>query len=118
MKLDKNKLEALSILMRSSRGLDAFSFFRRLNLSFADFTKIINSLSEAALIEEAKDDFFQITDNGREYLIKQNAVAADKHWRKVPERMLGVKLEEGSLYIPSIRLLDKNTFNIDKNELD
>jgi len=118
MKLDKNRLEALSILLKSSRGLDAFSFFRRLNLSFTEFNKIISSLSEASLIEEIKDDFFQITGNGQEYLIKQNVQASDKHWRKVPKRMLGVKLEEDALYIPSIRLLDKKTFNVDKNDLN
>lgn len=77
MKLDKNKLEALSMLMKSSRGLDAFSLFRRLNLSFTEFTKIVNSLSEVALIEEVKDDFFQITEKGQEYLTKQNVVATD-----------------------------------------
>ncbi len=116
MFLSKAELETLIVLIKSSRGLDAFSLFRRLNVPFSDFTKIISNLSDADYIEEVKDDYVRISKAGRNYVNQQEVTASRKHWRDVPDRFLGLKLKDDSFYIPSIRLLDKTTFNIEIND--
>ncbi|WP_335922284.1 hypothetical protein [Shewanella algae] len=118
MNLSKNENIALNILLKSSKGLDAFTFFKRLGLSFSDFIKIIESLTLKGTIEETKVDFFKLTPLGKEYTLKQRALIKVKHWRRVPEHFLGKKVPNDSFYIPSLKLLDKTTFNIEDHQLD
>ncbi|WP_028869677.1 hypothetical protein [Psychromonas arctica] len=117
MKLNKSELATLNVLMKSSKGLDTFTLFRRLNFSFSEYSKIIRILSGKGMINEHQEDFLKITLIGKKYITQQNKVISDKPWRKVPTHFLGEKLTKNSLYIPSIKLLDKKTFKIDKDEL-
>ncbi|MGI2209496.1 hypothetical protein [Shewanella baltica] len=118
MNLSKNENIALNILLKSSQGLDAFTFFKRLGLSFSDFTKIIESLAHKGIIEEVKNDFFRLTPFGKECTFRQQSLMKNRHWRSVPSRFLGKKLPVGSFYIPSLKLLDKAAFNNEDNQLD
>tara|TARA_R110002050_G_scaffold34959_1_gene88139 strand:+ start:4676 stop:5032 length:357 start_codon:yes stop_codon:yes gene_type:complete len=117
MKLPNNHLLTLSILANSSRGLDVFSLFRRLNLSFSEFTKALKNLTEQEFVIESKEDFFQATLSGRQFWSKQLVQRKEKPWREVPERFLGTKLKADSFYIPSISKLDINTFKVKKNNI-
>jgi predicted transcriptional regulator len=118
MKLTKGESETLNILMKSSRGLDAFSLFRRTKVSFTEFSKTIRELTKYDFITEIKDDFYTITKDGQTYITKANRIAKDRPWRDVPKRFLGKKIKNNDFYIPSLKLLDKKTFNIPKKEID
>lgn len=118
MLLSKTELEALLRLKKSSNGLDAFSLFQSLKIPFTEFTKVIKSLLESEFINEVKDDYFRISKIGEDTLKNKKASAANKHWRQVPEKFIGPKLKKHSFYIPSLRLLDKNTFNINDDEIE
>ncbi|OCH21579.1 hypothetical protein [Aliivibrio logei] len=118
MKMLENEIAILSILMKSANGLDAFTLFRRAKISFTAFTPIIKNLTEKVLIIEEKSDFFKITEEGKSQILSQKKTRNEKPWRQVPERFLGKKLLVNELYIPSVSLLDKKTFNNTNNELE
>lgn len=118
MNLSRNENIALAILLSSSQGLDAFTFFKRLGLSFSDFTKIIESLDHKGIIEEVKNDFFRLTPFGKECTFRQQSRMKDRHWRSIPTQFLGKQLPVGSFYIPSLKLLDKTAFNNEDDQLD
>ena len=105
------EIKILTILLKSSKGLDAFSLFRRLEASFSDFSKTIRSLCEKKLIKEDMDDFFIITEEGIKKLTQNNISKKEKPWRNVPDKFLTKKTSTSEFYVPSIRLLDKKTFN-------
>lgn len=109
--LSTTELKALTVLWKSSKGLDAFSFFRKLDISFSNFSKIIRSLSEKKLIKEDSDDFFIITSEGIKQVTHKIADKKRRSWRDIPERFLTSKIASSELYIPSTSLLDKSTFN-------
>lgn len=109
--LSATELKALTVIWKSSKGLDAFSFFRRLDISFSNFSKVTRSLSEKKLIIEEVDDFFVITSEGIKQVSHKVSDKKRRTWRDVPERFLTPKMAPSELYIPSISLLDKNTFN-------
>lgn len=104
------EIKALKALSMSSKGLDAFSFFRRLDVSFTDYTKTIRSLCDKALIQESADDFFLITKEGIAYLAKKNSHQRERAWRTVPQRFLSKKISTTDFYVPSLCLLDDKTF--------
>ncbi|MEZ9578672.1 MULTISPECIES: hypothetical protein [unclassified Vibrio] len=110
-KLSTSELKALTVIWKSSKGLDAFSFFRRLDISFSDFSKTIRLLSEKKLIKEEHDDFFVITAKGIELAISSSSDKKRRSWRDIPERFLAPKMASSELYIPSISLLDKKFFS-------
>ena len=112
-KLKSIEVKALKTLWKSSKGLDAFSFFRRLDIPFSDFSKAIRVLSKELLIEEVQEDFFLITQKGVLWLLQDNSVTKQRHWRAVPDRFKSRKISTSDFYVPSIRLLDDRTFKKD-----
>lgn len=110
-KLSTTELKALTVIWKSSKGLDAFSFFRRLDISFSNFSKITRSLSEKKLIKEEHDDFFVITSEGIEQVSHNVSDKKRRTWRDIPERFLTPKMPPSELYIPSTSLLDKKYFS-------
>ena len=118
MHVSKSELEVLVTLMKSSSGLDAFSLFRRLKVSFSDFSKAVRNLTEHGFIREVKDDFYRLTKEGEKYINRQKTTSVDRHWRQVPEKFLASKLKKGSFYIPSVRLLDRKTFKIKDDKVE
>ncbi|ELB2095175.1 hypothetical protein M2G59_02365 [Vibrio vulnificus] len=109
-KLKPIEVKALNALWKSSKGLDAFSFFRRLDLSFTDYSKTVRSLCDKALIKEAADDFFLITSEGIAYLTQKTSQQNERPWRTVPDRFLSMKISTSDFYVPSLCLLDEKTF--------
>ncbi|HCG6958887.1 hypothetical protein [Vibrio parahaemolyticus] len=112
MKLKAIEIKALKTLWKSSKGLDAFSFFRRLDLSFSDYSKTIRSLRDKSLIEEVTDDFFLITSEGIALLTYKSSLKKERPWRTVPDRFLSTKISTSDFYVPSLYLLDMKTFKI------
>ncbi len=110
MSNSKSDIKLLSLLMSSVRGLNAFTLFRRLEVPFPEFTKVILSLTEDCYIKETKNDFYQITPQGREALSLQTSKKQDRAWRKVPNKFACTKLDIDDFYVPSVSRLDKITF--------
>ncbi|MFW1375553.1 hypothetical protein ACEV7K_09735 [Vibrio parahaemolyticus] len=113
VKLSSMEAKALTVLWGSSKGLDAFSFFQRLKVSFSDFSKIIRTLTSKGFINEKKADFFVITPEGVNELTRKSSYKKNRPWRDVPKRFISNKISTSDHYVPSLCLLDKNTFNID-----
>ncbi|MEZ8503454.1 hypothetical protein AB6D08_19275 [Vibrio splendidus] len=110
-KLSTVELKALTVIWKSSKGLDAFSFFRRLDISFSVFSKVIRSLGEKKLIREEIEDFFVITTEGINQVTKKSFDKKKRPWRDVPDKFLTTKISPSELYIPSTSLLDETTFH-------
>jgi hypothetical protein len=110
-KLLPMEIKALSLLLKSSKGLDAFTFFLRLDASFSDFSKFTRALCEKNLINEENDDFFVISQEGITQLTKKNAYKKTRPWREVPKKYLIPTTKVSDFYIPSLCLLDKKAFN-------
>jgi hypothetical protein len=87
-KLLPMEIKALSFLLKSSKGLDAFTFFRRLGISFSEFSKITRTLCDKNLIKEEIDDFFVITQDGITQVTKRNTYKKTRPWREVPKRFI------------------------------
>lgn len=114
----KNKemitLNILNIIYSSTnKKLDGYSIYTRIKIPFPDFMKNIISLRSRNLIS-GDTLTWSITDKGIKYVIDNYSFFSSREriWRKVPEDMLGPKLEVDYKYVPSKRLLDKK-FNID-----
>ncbi|MBY6017894.1 hypothetical protein KUW04_08900 [Halomonas denitrificans] len=111
--LSKIDERILNVLYSSSRGLDAFSLFKRSEVSFPDFSKALAILSEAQLVGEPSDDFFVISQSGRQLLLTKRKTKNSREWRTVPSKFLGPKQKENKPYIPSLKKLDKKSFKVD-----
>ncbi|HAS6239685.1 TPA: hypothetical protein I7181_19750 [Vibrio vulnificus] len=109
-KLKPMEIKALNALWKSAKGLDAFSFFLRLDISFKDYSKTVRSLCDKALIKEAADDFFLITPDGIACLTQKSLQQKERPWRTVPDRFLSKKISTSDFYVPSLCLLDEKTF--------
>ena len=112
LKLNPMEIKALNTLWKSSKGLDAFSFFRRLNVSFTDYSRITRLLCDKALIKETTNDFFVITTEGITYISQKRIQQREQPWRTVPNKFLSAKISTSEFYVPSLYLLDKKTFNV------
>ncbi|MDD1794337.1 hypothetical protein LRP50_14455 [Enterovibrio sp. ZSDZ42] len=109
-KLKPIEVKALTILLKSSKGLDAFSYFRRLDASFPDFSKTLRTLCKLGLINEGKEDFFEITSEGTALVMQKELQQRKRPWRDVPKEFLGTKMSTSDFYVPSVSLLDKKSF--------
>lgn len=110
MKLSVIEIKLLSVLLASSRGLDAYTLFRRVKAPFPDFTRAIISLTEDGFINESKSDFYIISSLGRQNISLYSSKKKIREWRQVPAQFTDSKLNANELYIPSIRRLDKKAF--------
>ncbi|PVZ78180.1 hypothetical protein C9426_35055 [Serratia sp. S1B] len=105
--------DIIHILFKSASGLDAFTIFRRLKIPFSNFSRALLSLNEKKLIIEIKEDFYKITTEGKYLLTQSNLrnTESKEAWNAVPTKYKSNHITPNSKYIPSIRLLDKSTFN-------
>lgn len=103
-------IKVLTVLWKSSHGLNAFTLFSRLDTSFSTFSKVTRTLSDRNLITEDTDDFFAITQEGIALLTQINTHKKSRPWRDVPKEFLIPKSSTSDFYIPSTRLLDKKLF--------
>ncbi|MCS5455893.1 hypothetical protein ACV6DN_04595 [Enterobacter asburiae] len=109
----KIEIEILKILLKSSHGLEAFTIFKRLKISFSSFIKNMASLTNKGMIEEAKEEFYKITSIGISQLNLAKKNNSTYAWLVLPERFEPEKFDVNSFYIPNRRLLDKITFKIE-----
>lgn len=105
--------EILRVLFNSSGRLDSFTLFRRMKVSFKEFTIAINTMLETGLLVK-EENIIYLSETGRKEVLSHAKAYSPKikPWREIPSKMLGQKLHVDEPYIPSIRLLDKKTFNI------
>ncbi|AKJ43526.1 MarR family transcriptional regulator [Pragia fontium] len=113
-KLTSSELHFLLIINNSAKGLTAFTLFRRLGVPMPSFIKLVKNLTEKRLINEINSDFYVITDDGRKSVIMRKRSVSARDWREVPKNYLTTQIQTTEMYAPSLKLLDKKLFNIDK----
>lgn len=111
-KISHIEIKFLEILFKSSKGLDSYTLFKRSQLSFPEFTKVLFSLTDNELIIEKKDEFYVLSIKGEQETLKLVSKRSSKEWRQVPKRFVRPRLAADEFYVPSISLLDKKTFKI------
>lgn len=118
MHLNKLQNKMLQSMYKSNRILDSFTLFKRMKISFSEFSHAINKLISENLIEE-KGHELRVTLKGAQYVLSIGSVEnANKTWREVPEKLQIERLKANDFYIPSSKLLDDNTFNSDEDNVD
>ncbi|MCG8708495.1 hypothetical protein JHU04_001707 [Brenneria sp. 4F2] len=105
--------DILTFLFKSSAGLDAFTLFKRVKIPFSEFSKALFLLSDKNFVEESREEFYKITPAGRNMLSSVSSNKKNANWREIPERFREISLPVNSYYVPSIKLLDKDTFNVE-----
>lgn len=114
-----NNLILKSLFSSTNGRLDSYSVFKKVKVSFPEFTKSIKNLEENEHIT-LDGILVTITIAGREHILKDNnaSTLSEKNWRKTPQSMLGHKLDVDYKYVPSIRLLDPQLQPQEKNNID
>lgn len=102
--------DILTHLFKSSKGLEAFTLFKKSKLSFSTFTKNLLSLEQKKLISEINEEFYNITQEGISLLSLTKPIGKEPSWKKIPDKYSCPAISVDSFYIPSLRLLDNNTF--------
>ena len=116
MKLSDIEKSVVLALFKSGKTIDAFTLFRRLKVSFSDFSRSINTLSENSFIED-NDGRISLTNKSLQEFSSFERDYREKSWRKVPEKYIRPSFALKEMYVPSIRLLDKRTFSCVKNNV-
>lgn len=114
-----NNLILKSLFSSSNGKLDSYSIFKKIKISFPEFTKSLKQLENEGYIT-IDGILIAITITGREHLLKDNnaSTLTVKSWREVPKDMLGHKLDINYKYVPSIRLLDSELKPQVENKID
>ncbi len=117
-KYNKIQKKILKLITSSSnQKLDIYTLFRRSRINYNDFFKAIRKLIDKNVIEEADNYVFVVYEDiikNRETILKQQD---EKIWRKIPKEFLDNSMSVNSFYIPSRALLDKRSFNVNKNSV-
>lgn len=117
MKLSDTNRKFLGILFNGNRDLDAFTLFKRMKISFFEFSRALRTLQEAGYVAESGNRI-KITPLGIDLIAIKRTSATDNPWRKVPSEFSRAKLNNDEMYVPSVRLLDKITFLNTKNNVE
>lgn len=102
--------DILTHLFKSSKGLEAFTLFKKSKISFSIFTRNLLTLEQKKLISEINDEFYNITQDGISLLSLISPIGKEPSWKKIPEKYSNQAISVDSFYIPSLRLLDNDTF--------
>lgn len=109
-----NDIERLiiKILYKSHNKLDAYILFKRSKLNYKIFIKNLTILLEKKYIEE-NDEILKLTKIAISS-ISTNIVFGDiiPKWKEIPQKYRISKISSDEIYIPSLSLIDKKTFNI------
>lgn len=105
--LKTNNIILKSLFSSTNGKLDSYSVFKKVRISFPEFTKSLKKLQSDGFIT-IDGILIAITIAGREHILKDNNASTMfvKDWREVPKTMLGHKVDIDYKYVPSIRLLD------------
>ena len=109
MKISDVERKLLNLLFSSNRELDSYTLFRRAKVPFSDFAASINKMKEKGLVNQSETRI-QLSDEGMRLVPAMGFYSLDREWRKVPRAFKRSQLESGELYVPSLRLLDPDTF--------
>lgn len=118
-KLNNLQRVILKILVSSSGNLDSYTLFKRSRVNFNDFAKAFEKLSKEKFITE-KDNYVSIATKMTlevKNILTEFEQFREKTWRKTPSEFSGDSININSLYVPSRALLDKKTFNLDKEQV-
>lgn len=85
MKLNNIEKLFISTLFNSNKKLDPFTIFKRMKVSFPEYTKTYNNLIEKQLIEESNDKI-SLSKKGMDAALI-NANALSRHWRDTPKKI-------------------------------
>lgn len=118
MKINKIEHKLLAILYEANKVLDSFTLFRRIKITFPAFSKSIISLLSKGLIEEQGDNI-KLTKLGIEVTAAYRKTTPwdIPSWRQIPQNMQKRKISFQEPYIPSIKKIDKRTFQMIGNNI-
>lgn len=118
MHIRNNEYTMLSLIYKANKNIDSFTLFKRSKINFPGFTKIISSLSEKRLIGEDEDKIYLTKEGIRLTSIYNSSLSLNgAEWRKIPNEMTGKKISTNEFYIPSIKNLDKRSFQLIQEDL-
>lgn len=117
MHLSKSSSKCLTLLYKSNRKLDVFTLFRRVNISFPEFSRCMTFLRENNYIEE-NDDQVKLTTKGVELISSRSSESFSKPWRSIPDEFLASHTSQLKMHVPSLRLLDKKAFPLAKSKVE
>ena len=105
MKINRAEMSILKALFKSRPGLESFTLYRDLIISFPVFLSAINNLRTLKLIS-VEGQRIKISKSGAE-LISSSYLDQELRpkWREVPEKYAGKKIEPNEFYIPNRALI-------------
>ncbi len=108
----------LNVLIKSSGDIDTFTAYRRSRLSLSEFGKCVERLKASEYIVENGYNL-SLSDKGYKAVSRSLPdEVGDYSWKKIPVHMRSNKMSVDEGYIPSKQLLDRRTFNLNKNEVN
>ncbi|CAI9388468.1 MULTISPECIES: hypothetical protein [Citrobacter] len=117
MKTNNVELQLLYLLLKSHNQLDSFTAFKRMRISFAEFSKTLYNLKQLKLIEEL-DKKIKLTKTGYVRAFTEYSSKTDKKWREVPSTFKLNEYDIDEPYLPNLRLLDPIKFPIAKSKIN
>lgn len=115
MKISRDEAKILSMLVKASDGLEAFTIYKRLHLLYNIYFSLISTLVKKELIIET-DGKINITANGKELILScrySYLLDLKKYWREIPKEFITSPIDKNSFYIPSLSRLDTRHFKKD-----
>ncbi|WP_421292605.1 hypothetical protein [Aeromonas taiwanensis] len=109
IKLNNTEQTLLKTLLTSNKSLESFTLFKRMKISFSEFSSTLRSLKNKALIEERENRIY-LSENGTQIAFFEKTVQTEKKWRTIPAKMQGKTHNANEPYIPNISKLDIKAF--------
>lgn len=114
MKVGNTEAQILMILAESTRGLHAYTVYKRLKLPLADVIKAILKLQGDNLLSLSENEHVSLTTDGHALAYKiasKVSLKAAKPWNEVPKKFKKTHgIKDLDFYIPRKSLLNKNFF--------
>jgi len=99
-------------IFKSSNGLNAYTLFKRSQISYPLFMECIRKLEKKKLLVIDEQDHITITELAINFIFQRGMnIKNNAKWRKIPENFQKNKLDINTPYIPNISLLDSNKFS-------
>lgn len=109
MKLNNTEQVFLRTLLMSNKSLESFTLFKRMKISFSEFSLTLRLLKTKSLVEE-KENRIYLSEDGVRIAFSEKTVKTERKWRDIPLKMQGKKYETNEPYIPNISKLDIKYF--------
>lgn len=109
IRLNNTERYLLRLLLAGNKNLESFTLFRRMKVSFSEFSSTLRTLKSKDLINEQDNRIF-LSVQGMQLTFLDNTYNSSKKWREIPHSLLGKKIDINEPYIPNIKKLDIETF--------